>query len=326
MTRAIVVALFLAGALSQVAPSTSAQAPASRAPRNAEEFEVLFQQVKNWGRWGANDQLGSANLLTAETRKRAIALAKTGESVSLSHNLITDKADDNASPFEHTMLGANNMDKYGVSYHGYAHSHIDGLCHILYKGQTYNGYSTADVNTPAGCVKLGIENLKQGVITRGILIDIPLLRGVLYLEPGTAIYVEDIEAWEKKAGIKIGPGDAILLRTGRWARRDKVGPWNVGRNAAGFHASIAPWIKARGVAFVGSDAAQDVVPSMVEGLALPVHTLLLTGMGINLLDNQDLESLAVTASRLKRWSFMLTIAPLAVKGGTGSPANILATF
>ena len=164
MIRAIVVALFLAGALSQVAPSTSAQAPASRAPRNAEEFEVLFQQVKNWGRWGANDQLGSANLLTAETRKRAIALAKTGESVSLSHNLITDKADDNASPFEHTMLGANNMDKYGVSYHGYAHSHIDGLCHILYKGQTYNGYSTADVNTPAGCVKLGIENLKQGVI------------------------------------------------------------------------------------------------------------------------------------------------------------------
>lgn len=184
MTRAIVVALFLAGALSQVAPSTSAQAPASRAPRNAEEFEVLFQQVKNWGRWGANDQLGSANLLTAETRKRAIALAKTGESVSLSHNLITDKADDNASPFEHTMLGANNMDKYGVSHHGYAHSHIDGLCHILYKGQTYNGYPTADVNTPAGCVKLGIENLKQGVITRGILIDIPLLRGVPYLEPG----------------------------------------------------------------------------------------------------------------------------------------------
>ena len=246
--------------------------------------------------------------------------------VSLSHNLLTDKADDNGSPFEHTMIGANTMDTYRVSYHGYAHSHIDGLCHILYKGQTYNGYPTAEVNTPAGCVKLGIENLKQGVITRGILIDIPLLRGLPYLEPGTAVYVEDIEAWEKKAGVKIGPGDAILLRTGRWARRDKVGPWAVGRNAAGFHASIAPWIKARGVAFVGSDAAQDVVPSMVEGVALPVHTLLLTGMGINLLDNQDLESLSATAARLKRWSFMLTIAPLAVKGGTGSPANVIATF
>ena len=326
MSRFLIVAVFLAAALAQIMPSTSAQAPASRAPRNAAEFDELFQQVKNWGRWGADDQLGSANLLTAETRKKAIALARTGESVSLSHNLLTDKADDNGSPFEHTMIGANTMDNYRVSYHGYAHSHIDGLCHILYKGQTYNGYPTAEVNTPAGCVKLGIDNLKQGVITRGVLIDIPLLRGLPYLEPGTAVYVEDLEAWEKKAGVKIGPGDAILLRTGRWARRDKVGPWNVGRNAAGFHASVAPWIKARGVAFVGSDAAQDVVPSMVEGIALPVHTLLLTGMGINLLDNQDLESVSATAAKLKRWSFMLTIAPLAVKGGTGSPANILATF
>ena len=326
MSRFLIVAVFLAAALAQIMPSTSAQAPASRAPRNAAEFDELFQQVKNWGRWGADDQLGSANLLTAETRKKAIALARTGESVSLSHNLLTDKADDNGSPFEHTMIGANTMDNYRVSYHGYAHSHIDGLCHILYKGQTYNGYPTAEVNTPAGCVKLGIDNLKQGVITRGVLIDIPLLRGLPYLEPGTAVYVEDLEAWEKKAGVKIGPGDAILLRTGRWARRDKVGPWNVGRNAAGFPASVAPWIKARGVAFVGSDAAQDVVPSMVEGIALPVHTLLLTGMGINLLDNQDLESVSATAAKLKRWSFMLTIAPLAVKGGTGSPANILATF
>jgi kynurenine formamidase len=326
LTRCLIVAVCLAAALAQIVPSTLAQEPASRAPRNSAEFDALFQQVKNWGRWGANDQLGSANLLTAETRKRAVALVKTGESVSLAHDLLTDKADDNGSPFEHTMIGANTMDNYRVSYHGYAHSHIDGLCHILYKGQTYNGYPTAEVNTPAGCVKLGIENLKQGVIARGILIDIPAMRGLPYLEPGTAIYAEDVEAWEKKAGVKIGPGDAILLRTGRWARREKVGPWAVGRNAAGFHASIAPWIKARGVAFVGSDAAQDVVPSMVEGVALPVHTLLLTGLGINLLDNQDLEALSATAARLKRWSFMLSIAPLAVKGGTGSPANIIATF
>ena len=144
----------LAGALSQVVPSPSAQAPAPRAPRNAAEFDELFQQVKNWGRWGAADELGAANLLTDATRRQAIALAKTGTTVSLSHNLLTDKADDNGSPFEHTMLGANNMDTYRVSYHGYAHSHIDGLCHILYKGQTYNGYPTAEVNTPAGCLKL----------------------------------------------------------------------------------------------------------------------------------------------------------------------------
>jgi len=325
MNRRFICAFFIVFALGAVAvPAT--QDAASRAPRNAAEFDVMFQQIKNWGRWGPEDQLGSVNLVTGAKRKQALSLAKTGIMVSLSHTLLTDKAEDNGSPFEQTMLGSNNMDNYRVSYHGYAHSHIDALCHILYRGQTYNGYATAVVNTPKGCAKLGIDNLKQGVITRGILIDIPRLRGVPYLEPGTPVYVEDVEAWEKKAGIKIGQGDAILLYTGRWARREKLGPWNVGGNAAGFHASVAPWIKSRGVALVGSDAAEDVVPSRVEGIALPLHTLMITALGINLLDNQDLEGAAATAAKLNRWEFMLTIAPLAVAGGTGSPANILATF
>ena len=94
-------------------------------------------------------------------------------------------------------------DTYRVSYHGYSHSHMDALCHILYKDQTYNGYARAVVNTDKGCTKLGIDNLKQGLITRGVLIDIPRLKGVPYLEPGTAIYQEDVEAWEKMSGVKI---------------------------------------------------------------------------------------------------------------------------
>jgi kynurenine formamidase len=224
------------------------------------------------------------------------------------------------------MLRGNNMDRYAVSYHGYAHSHIDALCHILYKEQTYNGYARADVNTDKGCAKLGIQNLKEGIVTRGVLVDIPRLRNLPYLEPGTPIYVEDLEAWEKKAGVKIAPGDALLVRTGRWARREKLGPWNVGQNAAGLHASVAPWIKARGVAFLGGDAAQDVVPSMVEGVALPVHTLMIPGLGVNLLDNQDLEALGDTAAKLNRWEFMLTIAPVPVTGGTGFPLNAIAMF
>ncbi|HEX7138192.1 MAG TPA: cyclase family protein, partial [Vicinamibacterales bacterium] len=297
-----------------------------RAPRNAAEFDELFQKVSNWGRWGKDDQLGSVNLITPETRKRAAALVKTGQTVSLAHNPLTERAEDNNNPFEHTMLRGNNMDRYAVTYHGYAHSHIDALCHFLYKDQTYNGYARADVNTDKGCAKLGIDNLKNGIVTRGVLIDIPRLRGVEYLEPGTAIYAEDVEAWEKKAGVKIGSGDAILLRTGRWARRAKVGPWNVAQSAAGFHASIATWIKARNVAIVGSDAGEDVTPSLVEGVALPVHTLLITGMGINLLDNHDLEAVAEAASRLNRWEFMITIAPVPVTGGTGFPVNTIATF
>jgi kynurenine formamidase len=306
-------------------PFTSA-AQSSRPPVNAEEFDRLFQQVKNWGRWGADDQLGSVNLITAAKRKQALSLAVTGQTVSLVHNPITDKADDNNNPFEHTMLPGFNMDRYAVSYHGYAHSHMDALCHILYKDQTYNGYTRAVVNTEKGCTKLGIDNLKQGLITRAVLLDIPRLKGVPYLEPGTAVYQEEVEAWEKMSGAKIQSGDVILLRTGRWARRDKIGPWNVGRSAAGFHASIIPFIKARGVAIVGSDAASEVTPSMVEGVALPVHTLLITALGVNILDNQDLEGLAEVCAKLKRWEFMITINPLPVTGGTGSPLNTIATF
>ena len=310
----------------RAATGQPAASQASRAPRNVEEFDVLFQQVKNWGRWGPDDQLGAANLITTSARKRAAALAKDGLTVSLAHNPLVEKAEDNASPFEHTMNKGFTTDTYRVSYHGYAHSHIDALCHILYKDQTYNGYARAAVNTEKGCAKLGIENLKQGIVTRGNLLDIPRLKGVPYLEPGTAVYQEDVEAWEKRAGVKVGPGDAVLLRTGRWARRDQLGPWPVGRNAAGFHASITTWMKARGVAFVGSDAASEVVPTLVEGVNLPVHTLLITGLGINILDNQDLERLSETAARLRRWEFMLTINPVPVTGGTGSPLNPLAVF
>ncbi len=308
--------------------TSSGQTPpaANRSPVNAEEFDRLFQQVKNWGRWGVDDQLGSINLITAAKRKQALSLAKTGQTVSLAHNPLTAKAEDNGSPFEHTMNPGFSMDTYRVSYHGYAHSHMDALCHILYKDQTYNGYARAVVNTEKGCTKLGIDNLKQGLITRAVLLDIPRLKGVPYLEPGTAIYQEDVEAWEKMAGVKLQSGDVILLRTGRWARREKVGPWAIGRNAAGFHASIIPFIKARGVAIVGSDAASEVSPSMVEGVGLPVHTLLIAALGVHILDNQDLEALAQTAAKLKRWEFMITINPLPVTGGTGSPMNTIATF
>jgi kynurenine formamidase len=297
-----------------------------RFPRNAAEFDQLFQQVSNWGRWGKDDQLGSANLVTAAKRKQALMLAKDGLSVSLAHSPLTERAEDNTSPFEHTMNPGFFMDTYKVSYHGYAHSHIDALCHILYKNQTYNGYARADVNTDKGCTKLGIEHLKNGIVTRGILIDIPRLKNLPYLEPGTPVFQEDLDAWEKRAGVKVSSGDAIFLRTGRWARREKLGPWNIAQNAAGVHASVAPWIKARGVAFIGSDAALDVTPSLVEGNNLPVHTLMINALGINLLDNQDLEAVSETAARLNRWEFLLTVAPVPVTGGTGFPVNALATF
>jgi kynurenine formamidase len=301
-------------------------AAAARFPRNADEFDTMFHQVKNWGRWGKDDQLGAANLVTEAKRKHALALAKSAITVPLAHPPLTEAAPDNASPFNHTMNRGLSTDTYSVSYHGYAHSHIDALCHILYKNQTYNGYAREDVLTEKGCTKLGIHNLKEGIVTRGVLIDIPRLRGLDYLEPGTPIFAEDVEAWEKKARVKVSPGDALFVRTGRWLRREKLGPWPVGRNQAGLHASIAPWLKERGVAFLGGDSAQDVTPSLVEGINLPVHTLAITGLGIDILDNQDLEALAQTAVRLNRWEFLLVVAPVPVTGGTGFPVNALAIF
>ena len=182
------------------------------------------------------------------------------------------------------------------------------------------------METERGCAKLGVENLKNGILTRGLLLDIPRLKNLPYLEPGTPVYVEDLEAWEAKAGLRITAGDAIFLRTGRWARRDKLGPWNLVEAEAGIHASVAPWIETRGVASIGSDSGLDVLPSRVEGVTLPVHVLMITALGIHLFDNQDLEAVAATAAKLNRWEFMLTVAPVPVTGGTGSPVNALATF
>jgi kynurenine formamidase len=295
----------------------------------------MFREVSNWGRWGKDDQLGTMNLVTDAKRKQAAALVKLGTVVSLSHTYITEKAADNPNPFEITQ-GAN---RYAVQFHSTTHSHMDALCHMAYKEKTYNGYSSKDVHTPAGCVQMGIELLKNGFTTRGILIDIPRLKGVPYLEPGTPVFLEDIEAWERKAGVKVSAGDAVFLRTGRWSRRQKLGPWCLvpmgaclekgnppGSGEAGYHASVVPWFKKRDVAIVGADVSNDVFPSMVEGVALPVHTLTIAALGIPLFDAMDLEALAETAARLNRWEFMLTGAPLAVPGGTGSPINLVALF
>ena len=300
------------------------------------DVERLMEDLSNWGRWGPDDQLGAANLITPAKRLEAIALATEGITVSLEHPLLTEEAADVPSPFQRRILNvpeataepvfyASVSDSYTISYHGYSHSHLDSLCHIFYKGQMYNGVSQ-DTVTEAGCSNASIINLHGGVVTRGVLFDIPRLKGVDYLEPGTPIYQEDLEAWEEMAGVTVRPGDAIFIRTGRWARRAELGPWNVSQSAAGLHASTMPWVKARDVSFLGSDVAADVVPSQIEGVPLPVHQLTIVAMGVDLFDNQDLEALAETAAAQNRWEFMLVAAPLAVETGTGSPVNALAIF
>ena len=307
-------------------PAPVATQDAERAPRNAAEFDAMFQELSNWGRWGADDERGTLNLITPAKTREAAALVRSGTTVSLAHNPMTEEAPDNPSTaFEHVMGENLRSDTYRFRYHGYGVSHIDSLCHFMHNGRLYNDIAPT-ASTPEGCGKLGIQNLKQGIITRGILLDIPRLKGVPYLEPMTPIYIEDIEAWERQAGVTVSAGDAIFVRTGRWARRAALGPWRVSGNSAGLHASVLPWIKARDVAFIGSDVATDVMPSRVDGVTQPLHTLLIAGLGMNIFDNMDLEALAETAARENRWAFMLTAGPIPVPGGTGSPLNPIAVF
>ena len=322
------------------APAGSEYIPPTVTPESRDldqaDIERLMEELSNWGRWGPNDQLGAANLITPAKRLDAVALAREGITVSLAHPLLTEEAADVSRPFGHRMLSLPDSaseprfmgsvsDNYEVAYHGYSHSHLDALCHIMHNGRMYNGVSQETI-TEDGCTNAAIDNLQGGIVTRGVLFDIPALKGVPYLEPGTPIYMEDLEAWEERAGVTVRPGDAVFIRTGRWARRAEVGEWSVAEQAAGLHASTMPWVKARDVSFLGSDVAADVVPSQIEGVRLPVHLLTIVAMGVDLFDNQDLEALAETAAELNRWEFMLVAAPLAVRGGTGSPLNALAIF
>jgi kynurenine formamidase len=313
-------------ALSTLGVGVTVETQEGRAPRNLEEFDAMFQELNNWGRWGADDELGTMNLITAEKTRQAAGLVQSGVTVSLAHNPIPGVAPDNPdAAFNHTMGRSLRSDTYEFTYHGYGVSHIDSLCHFLWNDRLYND-TPLSASTSDGCGKFGIENLKSGIVTRGILLDFPRLKGVPYLEPQTPLYVEDIEAWEQRAGVTVSPGDIIFVRTGRWARRAALGPWQVSGNSAGLHASVLPWIKERGVAAVGSDVATDVMPSLVEGVTQPVHTMLIAGFGSNIFDNMDLEALAEAAAAANRWEFMLTAGPIPVEGGTGSPLNPIAVF
>jgi kynurenine formamidase len=326
LALALTVGLLATAVVSPTAQSTPPQAGGRSVTRA--QFERWKKELSNWGRWGKDDQLGALNLITPAKRRQAAALVREGFSVSLSRDADTQKAIDNPDPFEHSMI-AIGADRIGVIPHGVAHTHLDSLAHIHYDGVFYNGYKPdADSVLKTGHSRNSIVNLKNGIFTRGILIDIPRLKGVPYLEPGTPIYADEIEAWEKFAGVKVAPGDALFIRTGRWARRAAVGPFDTSRTAkrSGPSASMIPWLRQRDVALLGGDVPPSLAPSDLEGETGAVHDFALVYLGVYIFDNVDLEALAEVAQARKRWDFLLTVAPLAIPGATGSPVNPIATF
>jgi kynurenine formamidase len=321
-THAFLVAVIVSG---MVGAPVSQGGGASHTVTKA-QYEQWKKDLSNWGRWGKDDEIGTMNLITPAKRKQAAALVKEGFSVSLESDPDTVKAVDNPNPYEHQMQGIST-DRWGVAYHGIAHTHLDSLAHINEDGVFYNGYhpDPEEVKKANMHFKNSIHNLKSGVFTRGVLMDIPRLKGVPYLAQGTPIYVEDLEAWEKQAGVKVGPGDALFVRTGVWALRKAIGPYARGRNAkdAGLDPSVIPWLKQRDVAIMASDHPQYVSPSAIPAAA---HDFALVYLGIHLIDNCDLEALSAAAAARKRWDFLVTLAPIAGVGWTGSPINPIATF
>jgi kynurenine formamidase len=297
----------------------SGKPAASQSSVTKEQFEQWMTKLSNWGRWGKDDERGALNLITPEKARQAAMLAKTGTSVSLARQVAraTPKSTPQPRPVDragaftsHFLIDGDFLyERMEVEYHGGAISHFDALCHVSYQGKNYNGFVFKEIVTQdGGCSKLSVNSAKNGIVTRGVLIDLP----------NTSVGPAEIAAWEKKTGIKISAGDALLLRTQRPGA--KPAPFG----SAGYDPSLIPFFKERDIALLGADIPQE--GGNIPGVFIPIHVFTLVSLGVNLLDNLALDELAVTADKLKRWEFMLVVEPLRVDKGAGSPVNPVAIF
>lgn len=304
-----------------------------------EWMEKSFDQVKNWGRWGPEDERGALNYITPAKRVAAAALIRDGDTVSCSRELPTVPSPENPTPAQHMMVVAGDardmlvpgletaLDYVGVAFHGMAVSHIDALCHVFVDGVMYNGFDASEVKS-IGAFRNSIMAARDGIVGRGVLLDLPSARGVPWLEPGDAVGPEELEAVETAQGVRAQEGDILLIATGRDARREAEGvsdPTRLG--LAGLHPDCIPWLHERRIAVLGSDGISDPLPNNdAEGWALPIHQCCLVAMGVHLLDNLRLDRLGAACAARRRWEFWLSVLPLRVERATGSPVNPVAVF
>jgi len=301
------------------------------------QMRRTFEQVKNWGRWGADDELGALNLITPSKRREGAACVVAGEAVSCARELPVHPTPENPNPALHMMIQGGDdclipglefesvMDFVGVAFHGMATSHIDALCHVFVDGQMYNGFSKDEVKS-TGARRGSIMSAREGLSSRGVLLDVPASEGVRWCEPGDSIGVAELERAEDRQGVRVVEGDILLVSTGRDARRAEHGAWSPFQNGlAGLAPECVPWLHERGVAVLGGDGVSDPLPGAgIQGWAMPVHQCGLVAIGLHLLDNLRLDTLAEACERHGRWAFQFTVAPLRIDKGTGSPVNPIA--
>ncbi|MGI9598451.1 MAG: cyclase family protein [Acidimicrobiales bacterium] len=301
------------------------------------EMREMFESVKNWGRWGDDDQAGALNFITEDHRRAAAAAVTVGEAVSCARELPVRPSVENPNPAMHMMtrggddcvipgLGMESTgDFVGVAFHGMATTHIDALCHIFVDGRMYNDVPGTEVRS-TGAKRNSIMCAGDGIVGRGVLLDIPRLKGVPYLEPNTPITISDLESAEAAQSVSVGEGDVLLVGTGRDNRRSESGPWHPFTDGlAGLHPECVPWLHERRISVLGCDGVSDVLPGRnPSDWTMPIHQCVIVAMGVHLLDNLRLDRLAEACARNDRWTFLFTVAPLRVEGGTGSPANPIA--
>ena len=302
-----------------------------------------LQSLSNWGRWGAEDELGTVNLITPEKRRAAARLVQDGVPVTCSRPISTEIAADTTFQVQRYMVDSGEgrdtasaervlqrrgaSEFIGMVFHGYSVTHVDSPAHFFWKGQLYNGRSCNLITSREGATVESIEVLHDGVVSRGVLLDVARTRGVPWLERGEGVMPADLLAAERAQGVRVEAGDILLVRTGHYGRRLAEGPSSpLHDGSPGPHAALAPWLRERGVAMWGSDTHNDVTPAVYPSLGSAFHIVSLVAMGLWLIDNMNLEDLAQACAQRSRWEFLLTVAPLRLKNVTGSPVNPIALF
>jgi kynurenine formamidase len=296
------------------------------------EFRSLYDQLRRVP-WGTEDRRGALNYITPDEVRAAASEVRLGRTVSLAAPVENRPTADNPDPAQHQMTGPPGtdagpglsfaMDRIAMNIHGNADSHVDALCHVIFDGRLYNGVA-ADTVTQAGASELSIDVAAAGIVGRGVLLDVPRVRGVSWLEPGDHVTPDDLLAAEQAQQVRAGRGDIVLVRVGHRGRREELGPWDVARSRAGLHPSVLPLAAGRQIAALGSDSNNDTAPSLVAGVEFPVHVLAINALGLHLLDYLQLSDLAQACAEAGRWSFLCVIAPLRLPMGTGSPVNPVA--
>jgi kynurenine formamidase len=296
------------------------------------DLDAMYESLKNWDRWGADDQRGALNHLAAPHRLAGAACVQDGTSVSLARDLGTEPSAENPHPAHHHMLASgdardsNGIEGYeaardyvGLDVHGLYTTHVDALSHMFVRGEMYGGRPASEVRSD-GARANTIMSMADGVVGRGVLLDIPRALGTPFLDHGELVTVADLETAEASEGVQVGTGDILLIAWGRDNRRAaRNGAFD---GMAGLHPECLPWLQDRQVAVLGSDGISDPMPFLgIPEWPFPVHQIGITGMGLHLIDNLALSELSQRCAEASRWTFLFTMAPLRIPRGTGCPVN-----